>query len=522
MNLADFLPEPLRTSYQFEGVLGRGAMGVVLSARDRTTGEAVAIKLVARDADSLSLDRLRREARLLERLDHPHVVRVLAHGESPQGPWLMMERVPGRDLSSDPPDDPLPVLLEVGAALDAVHAAGVLHRDVKPANILLAPGRGAVLVDFGLAWRPEMTRITATGAVPGTLAALAPERIRGEPASAATDWYALGVTGFTLCEGRLPYETKDLSAVMAGRPLPPPEFRSLDPDSPRARMLRALLAPDPEDRPASVAQLKRILDGGPLPSAQRVPARPLPASPALQTSPGSSRRGPLAAALAAATLLLGLRLGGPPEVPPEGPSPPSPPAAVPGRAPRLLAPPPPPPLLEVAASRDPVARPTTSPTTISPGTPRFAPLLLVQAETAAAPPPGAAPEAAPEEAGYAPAEPNPGVQAGPDPAAGSRPTVADAVPDPPACPPSRPGDPQRAFARARCLRQAGAPDGPGSEARELLVDGALLGHEASILELSDLLLAEGGEATREAANWLERAAREGSEVAARRLASLGR
>lgn len=244
--------------------LGSGGMGTVWRARDTVLHREVALKAVRSDADTVGVvrERVMREARALARLSHPHVVTVHQIVAAEPHPWIVMELVPGVSLQRRLDDGPLsPVETarlgrEVLAALRAAHAAGIQHRDVKPANILLRPDGTAVLTDFGIAALQGTTALTATGELVGSPEYMAPERIRGHDDDPAADLWSLGVVLYVCVEGvsplRRPTTLATLAAVLDA-PLPAPT-RS----GPLTPVLDALLVRDPVARP-DAARLDAML-----------------------------------------------------------------------------------------------------------------------------------------------------------------------------------------------------------------------------------------------------------------------
>ena len=299
--------------FALEEELGRGAMGVVFRARG-PDGSPVALKLLTRPGGS---PRLEREARALLRLRHPHLVRLIGAGKGPP-PWVAMELVEGESLEALlqrqgrlPPGRAARVVGQVALALAHVHAEGLLHRDVKPANVLLRSQDGdAVLSDFGLALDPEEDqRLTRSGALLGTPATMSPEQLRAERAEVGppSDVWALGATLYRCLTGSEPFPQGDLLELMthvaSGRVRPP---RAVDPRIPTWLEAVCLdcLRTDPQARPPAQEVAERLL--GPA-------RRPLPGRRALL-------------ALAVAALTLGGLLGA---FGPRSPEQPAPTAAAP-------------------------------------------------------------------------------------------------------------------------------------------------------------------------------------------------
>ncbi|MFE1412774.1 serine/threonine-protein kinase [Streptomyces sp. NPDC058746] len=262
--------------FELVAPLGSGGMGTVWRARDIALHREVALKEV-RPPDPATAaaqpglaDQLReravREARALARLAHPHVVTIHHIVEPPEGadghPWIVMELVRGGSLHDKLASGPLPLAdvlrtgLDVLSALRAAHAEGILHRDVKPANVLLRPDGSAVLTDFGIAALQESTGLTATGVLIGSPEYIAPERVRGEEGLAASDLWSLGMMLYVAAEGVNPLRrATSLATVVAvlDEPIPAP-VRS----GPLAAVLERLLVRDPAARPDG-AQLEQLL-----------------------------------------------------------------------------------------------------------------------------------------------------------------------------------------------------------------------------------------------------------------------
>ncbi|WP_128374528.1 serine/threonine-protein kinase [Streptomyces cavernae] len=235
--------------------LGSGGMGTVWRAWDTVLHRDVALKAVRSDAESSAAvrERVLREARALARISHPHVVTVHHIVDAEPHPWIVMELVPGRSLQERLDDGPLlpnetaRVGRQVLSALRAAHAAGIRHRDVKPANILLRDDKTAVLTDFGIAALQGSTSLTATGELVGSPEYIAPEQIRGRGDGPASDLWSLGLVLYVCVEGVSPLRRETTLATLAAvldDPVPPP-VRS----GPLAPVLQALLVRDPAARP---------------------------------------------------------------------------------------------------------------------------------------------------------------------------------------------------------------------------------------------------------------------------------
>lgn len=277
--------------------LGSGGMGTVWRAEDVVLGRAVAVKEVAfphglsDDDREVLRERTRREARAAARLDHPSAVTVYDVVEENGCPFLVMELVEARTLADVVRNDgPLPpqqvaeIGLAVLGALEAAHARGIVHRDVKPGNVMLRPGppgAGAgggrvVLTDFGIATSSGDASLTSTGLILGSPSYIAPERARGHAPGPASDLWSLGATMFTAVEGRPPYDAGDpmatVTAVVTGEHAP---FVAAGPLQPVLAGLLQRETADRLDAPAARRLLEEVVGGAP-PTA--VAQRPVPAA----------------------------------------------------------------------------------------------------------------------------------------------------------------------------------------------------------------------------------------------------
>jgi serine/threonine-protein kinase len=253
--------------YEVERTLGGGGMAVVYLAHDTELGRPVALKVLA---DTLADDpeirqRFVREARLAARLSHPHVVRVYDAGEQDGRPFIVMECVAGESLAELlrregglDPDRVAALGIQACAGLDVAHRAGLVHRDVKPANLLLTDDGVLKVADFGIAHAIGGTRVTAVGTVLGTAAYLSPEQAFGGAVTPASDLYSLGTCLYELLAGEPPYRHETLGEVFSRREAGPPARLRGVPSQLEAAVMQCLER-DPRDRPASAAELGRML-----------------------------------------------------------------------------------------------------------------------------------------------------------------------------------------------------------------------------------------------------------------------
>ncbi len=273
--------------YRIEAQLGAGGMGVVYRARDERLGRAIALKVLPaeKQADETARARLLREARAASALNHPHICHIYEVGEAEGQAYIAMELVEGQPLNTRIPAEGMPadVVLRYGAqvadALAHAHERKIVHRDLKTANVVITPEGRAKVLDFGLAKQMDeelqgATRskgpLTQEGAVAGTLHYMAPEVLRGEPADARSDIWALGVVLYEMASGKLPFEGKtgyELSSAILHRSAAPQPARV--PAGLRVIVQRCL-AKEPGERYRSASEIRAALEA--LQTSDAVPA----------------------------------------------------------------------------------------------------------------------------------------------------------------------------------------------------------------------------------------------------------
>jgi len=262
--------------YRVESRLGSGGMSTVHLAFDERLERLVAVKLLAEHlaSDPAFVSRFQREALAAARLIHPNIVQVFDSGldEHRDQHYIVMEYIDGQSCAEIlrergwlPVEEALPIILGACAGLDYAHRKGVVHRDVKPGNLLLGTDRVVKLADFGIAKATEQSSITQIGSVLGTAAYLAPEQGRGEEAGPAADIYALGVVAYQLISGRLPFEGASLTelAIKQQREPPPALDTLVAAVTPElARAVDIALRIDPRHRYPTAMEMARALDEG--------------------------------------------------------------------------------------------------------------------------------------------------------------------------------------------------------------------------------------------------------------------
>jgi serine/threonine protein kinase len=270
-------PEEIAGRYAIERRLGAGGMSTVFLAQDTVLERPVAVKLLAEHlaGDAAFVERFQREALSAARLQHPNIVQVFDYGldGSSHRHFIVMEFVDGpscadllRDRKRLDVEEAVRIVRDACHGLDYAHRAGVVHRDVKPGNLLVAADSGTTkLADFGIAKAAEQTRITQVGSVLGTAAYLSPEQAHGEEAGPRSDTYSLGVCAYQLLTGRLPHEYGSLTELaLKQRDEPIEPISELRPAVPLAldMAIRVSLERAPENRYDSALEFAQALEAG--------------------------------------------------------------------------------------------------------------------------------------------------------------------------------------------------------------------------------------------------------------------
>ncbi|MGA6096026.1 protein kinase domain-containing protein [Microbacterium sp. NPDC079356] len=252
--------------YELDSRIAIGGMGEVWEATDHVIGRTVAIKILKDEymGDPGFLERFRAEARHAALVNHEGIASVFDYGEENGSAFLVMELVPGEALSTIleregalSSDKTLDIVAQTASALQAAHAAGLVHRDIKPGNLLITPDGRVKITDFGIARIADQVPLTATGQVMGTVQYLSPEQASGHAASPSTDIYSLGIVAYELLAGRRPFTGESQVAIAMAQinDTPPPL-----PDTvaePVQRFVMSMIAKKPEDRPASTSAVAR-------------------------------------------------------------------------------------------------------------------------------------------------------------------------------------------------------------------------------------------------------------------------
>ena len=252
--------------YELQSRIAIGGMGEVWQATDLVIGRQVAIKILKDEylGDPGFLERFRAEARHAALVNHEGIANVFDYGEEDGSAYLVMELVPGEALSTVlerehvlSTDKVLDIVAQTSAALQAAHAAGLVHRDIKPGNLLITPDGRVKITDFGIARIADQVPLTATGQVMGTVQYLSPEQASGHPASPTTDIYSLGIVAYEALAGRRPFTGESQVAIAMAQINETPPDLPVTVSEPVRNLVYACIAKNPADRPQSAAHLAR-------------------------------------------------------------------------------------------------------------------------------------------------------------------------------------------------------------------------------------------------------------------------
>ena len=294
-------PDTIGQRYELGELIGRGGMGEVRAATDLRLGRAVAIKVLRSDlAEQEKLrGRFEREARAAARINHPNVVAIYDIGEDDGVPFIVMERLPGNGLSGElasgrvSQERACALGREILSALAAAHQLGVIHRDIKPGNILLDPESHAKVADFGIAKLAEEDSQTTMGMVFGTASYLAPERLAGHVATPASDLYAVGVLLFEALAGRSPFQGDTplalVEAISRGVNQPLSQIRP-DVDPAVVAVIERSMRQDPEQRFGSASEMASALAAATEKTDAAFVGEPTVATPVVTTADVDSTR----------------------------------------------------------------------------------------------------------------------------------------------------------------------------------------------------------------------------------------
>ncbi|MDN4640545.1 protein kinase [Agreia sp. PsM10] len=291
--------------YELSSRIAIGGMGEVWQATDLVIGRTVAIKILKDEylGDPGFLERFRAEARHAALVNHEGIANVFDYGEEEGSAYLVMELVPGEALSTIlerehvlSTDRVLDIVAQTASALQAAHAAGLVHRDIKPGNLLITPDGRVKITDFGIARIADQVPLTATGQVMGTVQYLSPEQASGQSASPTTDVYSLGIVAYECLAGKRPFTGESQVAIAMAQINETPPDLPVTVAEPVRNLVLSCIAKKPEDRPSSTANLARaataLRRGDIAAAAAAVPAilggRPAPQTQATSLMPTAS------------------------------------------------------------------------------------------------------------------------------------------------------------------------------------------------------------------------------------------
>ena len=255
--------------YQLSSRVAIGGMGEVWQATDLVIGRTVAIKILKDEylGDPGFLERFRAEARHAALVNHEGIANVFDYGEEEGSAYLIMELVPGEALSTIlerervlSTDRVLDIVAQTASALHAAHSAGLVHRDIKPGNLLITPDGRVKITDFGIARITDQVPLTATGQVMGTVQYLSPEQASGHPASPTTDIYSLGIVAYESLAGKRPFTGESQVAIAMAQINEQPPDLPVTVSEPVRNLVYACIAKNPADRPASASHLARAAE----------------------------------------------------------------------------------------------------------------------------------------------------------------------------------------------------------------------------------------------------------------------
>ncbi|GBD31250.1 Serine/threonine-protein kinase PrkC [bacterium HR33] len=295
----DVVREALKDEYEIIGELGRGGMAIVFHGRDKHLDREVAIKVLPFSLafDAEFVERFQREARTAAKLEHPNIIPIYRVGRSGRVIYFVMKFLRGASLSDVlqkrgrlPPVEIRKLLIDTASALGYAHQNGVVHRDIKPDNIMFDESGRAVVTDFGIAKAGTGTRLTGTGMVIGTPHYMSPEQVRAQPLDGRSDIYSLGIVAYQCLVGAVPFDGEDAFSIgykHITEPLPEPELKTAD-EVRLFGIIRRMTAKAPEDRYQTAEELLAALEGRPFTSVAQEATIALQSAPTAVIPTGAS------------------------------------------------------------------------------------------------------------------------------------------------------------------------------------------------------------------------------------------